>query len=36
MSAAFAKQVPYVQRVPSTVMMVIIESLIRFPCGQSG
>jgi len=33
-AASFAKQVPYVQRKPTTSLMTIVEPLIRFPCGQ--
>jgi len=33
-AAAFRKQVPYVGREPKTSLMTIVESLIRFPCGQ--
>lgn len=32
-AAAFAKQVPYVERTPGTSLMTIVEPLIRFPCG---
>lgn len=33
---AFAKQVPYVQGVPNTSLMIIDQSLVRFPCGVDG
>ena len=33
-SAAFRKQLPYVDQQPRTSLMTIKESLIRFPCGQ--
>ena len=31
---AFAKQVPYVGVVPTTGLLTIVESFIRFPCGR--
>jgi hypothetical protein len=33
--AALPKQVPYLQREPKTSLMIIKESLIRFPCGEA-